>query len=254
MGSNSIIKIKNIRKVYGKSNNQVVALDGVSLEIGQGEFLGIMGASGSGKSTLLNCISTIDRVTSGNIEVDGINLENLQGKELSKFRREKVGFIFQDYNLLNTLNGFENISLPLQIRGENVNTLKKEINEVSKSLNIEDILSKFPYQMSGGQQQRVAAARAIMSKSSILIADEPTGSLDSNSSNQLLGALQELNKIYGITIVMVTHDVFTARFCSRIVFIKDGKIKTGLIKNNMEDDEFINNIIEMQKSVEEGNI
>ncbi|MCM1424331.1 MAG: ABC transporter ATP-binding protein [bacterium] len=219
-----ILEVSDIQKYYGNKGNITKAVHQISLSVDKGEFVGIMGASGSGKTTLLNCISTIDTVTSGKIFVEGKDITILRGKQLSAFRREKLGFIFQDFNLLDTLTAYENISLALSISGIKAKEIDKRVQEIAKALNIAEVLGKYPYQMSGGQQQRVAAARAMVTNPALVLADEPTGALDSRSSHMLLDMLEELNQKLSATILMVTHDSFTASYCRRILFIKDGKI------------------------------
>ncbi|MCM1237335.1 MAG: ABC transporter ATP-binding protein [Ruminococcus flavefaciens] len=219
-----ILEVSDIQKYYGNKGNITKAVNKISLLVDKGEFVGIMGASGSGKTTLLNCISTIDTVTSGKIFVEGKDITTLRGKQLSAFRREKLGFIFQDFNLLDTLTAYENISLALSISGIKAKEIDKRVHEIAKALNIAEVLGKYPYQMSGGQQQRVAAARAMVTNPALVLADEPTGALDSRSSHMLLDMLEELNQRLSATILMVTHDSFTASYCRRILFIKDGKI------------------------------
>ena len=189
-----------------------------------------MGPSGSGKTTLLNCISTIDTVTSGHIYVENQDITELHGGKLSEFRGKKLGFIFQDFNLLDTLTAYENISLALSIAGVKTVEIQKRVKKIGEALNISDVLSKYPYQMSGGQQQRIAAARAMVTNPAIVLADEPTGALDSNSSRMLLTMLTELNQSLSATILIVTHDAFSASYCSRILFIKDGKIFHELVR------------------------
>lgn len=213
----TILDVNNIEKYYGKKGNITKALDGVSFTIEKGEFVGIMGPSGSGKTTLLNCISTIDSVTSGTIGVNGQNITKLKKEQLQRFRREQLGFIFQDFNLLDTLTAYENIALALTIQNINHKEIDQRINAVSRLLDIEDVLQKFPYQMSGGQQQRVASARALITNPSLILADEPTGALDSKSSRMLLEKLQELNEQEQSTIMMVTHDAFSASYAKRIL-------------------------------------
>ena len=209
------------------------------------EFVGIMGASGSGKTTLLNCISTIDKVTSGHILISGTDVTELRGEKLNKFRREDLGFIFQDFNLLDTLTAYENIALALTIQGKKPKEIDEKIKEVAKTLNITKILNKFPYQMSGGEKQRVASARAIVTNPKLILADEPTGALDSKSSRMLLEKLEDLNQSLNATILMVTHDAFTASYCSKIYFIKDGKIFNELVKGNDTRKEFFDKIIDV---------
>ena len=204
-----------------------------------------MGPSGSGKTTLLNCISTIDKVTTGRIEIDGADITRLRGKKLDKFRMNKLGFIFQDFNLLDTLTAYENISLALTIGGMKGKEIRPLIEKAGESLGITDVLNKYPYEMSGGQKQRVAAARAIVTNPSLVLADEPTGALDSKSARMLLNSIERLNKELNATILMVTHDAFTASYAHRILFIKDGKIFNELIRGNDTRKEFFNKIIEV---------
>ena len=220
----SLLNIDNISKYYGSKSNITKAIDNISLEVEKGEFVAIMGASGSGKTTLLNTISTIDRVTSGHIFIGEKDITKLKGNQLNKFRREELGFIFQDFNLLDTLTSYENIALTLQIQNIKPSEIKLRIEEVADKLGILDILSKYPYQISGGQKQRIACARAVITNPKLILADEPTGALDSNSSRRLLEIFQTLNQELKSTILMVTHDAFTASYASRVVFIKDGKI------------------------------
>lgn len=220
----NILTIDRIEKYYGSRSSLTKAIDNLSFEIAQGEFVAIMGASGSGKTTLLNCISTIDRVTSGNIEVAGQDITKLKGNELNKFRREQLGFIFQDFNLLDTLTAYENIALALSIQNVPVKKIESEVKKVASELDIESVLGKYPYQMSGGQKQRVASARAIITNPKLVLADEPTGALDSKSAKMLLERFAYLNRQFDATILMVTHDSFTASYASRVIFIKDGKL------------------------------
>lgn len=238
-----ILKIENVEKYYGSKSSLTKAIDNISFEVEKGEFVAIMGASGSGKTTLLNCLSTIDKVTSGRIYVDGEDITNLKGNRLNSFRREKLGFIFQDFNLLDTLTGYENISLALSIIGEKENIQKEKIKDISEKLGISKILNKYPYQMSGGEKQRIACARAIITNPRLILADEPTGALDSKSSASLLESFDYLNKELLSTILMVTHDAFTASFANRVIFIKDGKIFNELSKGESTRKEFFNEII-----------
>ncbi|MBC5629322.1 ABC transporter ATP-binding protein [Clostridium sp. NSJ-6] len=241
----SILNVKNVEKYYGNKDNVTKALDNISFTIDKGEFIGIMGPSGSGKTTLLNCISTIDKVTTGRIEIDGADITRLRGKKLDKFRMNKLGFIFQDFNLLDTLTAYENISLALTIGGMKGKEIRPLIEKAGESLGITDVLNKYPYEMSGGQKQRVAAARAIVTNPSLVLADEPTGALDSKSARMLLNSIERLNKELNATILMVTHDAFTASYAHRILFIKDGKIFNELIRGNDTRKEFFNKIIEV---------
>lgn len=241
----TVLKMDDIQKYYGKKGNITKAIDSISFEVENGEFVGVMGPSGSGKTTLLNCISTIDTVSSGFIHVDGKDITKLKAKELAKFRREELGFIFQDFNLLDTLTAYENIALALTVMKVNHKEIHKRVNEIANNLGIQEILTKYPYEMSGGEKQRVASARAIITKPSMILADEPTGSLDSKSSRMLLESLENLNDNLKATIMMVTHDAFTASYAKRILFIKDGKIFNELIRGNDSRKEFFNRIIEV---------
>lgn len=227
---NKILQVENIHKFYGTKGNVTKALNGISFTVERGEYVAIMGASGSGKTTLLNCISTIDNVTSGHIYIGGEDITKIKEKKLAKFRREELGFIFQDFNLLDTLTAYENIALALTINDVKGKEIDDLIREIASRLNITTVLNKFPYQMSGGQKQRVAAARAIVTHPKLILADEPTGALDSKSAKMLLESLETLNKAMNATIMMVTHDAFTASYAKRILFIKDGKIFNELIR------------------------
>lgn len=222
-----------------------VLLDFREVRVRKGEFLGIMGASGSGKTTLLNCISTIDTVTSGHIYVEEKDITALHGAQLADFRGKKLGFIFQNFNLLDTLTAYENISLALSIAGTKPSEIEQRIPQIAQALNIQDVLGKYPYQMSGGQQQRVAAARAMVTNPAIVLADEPTGALDSNSSRMLLTMLTELNERLSATILMVTHDAFSASYCNRILFIKDGQVFNELHRGTDTRKEFFTKILEV---------
>ena len=241
-----ILEIKNIEKFYGTKSNLTKAIDNISFSVEKGEFVGIMGASGSGKSTLLNCISTIDKVTAGHIIINEEDITKLKGNKLNKFRREELGFIFQDFNLLDTLTAYENIALALTIQRVSPREIDKKVNDIAEKLGIKDILRKYPYQVSGGQKQRIASARAIITNPKLVLADEPTGALDSKSARQLLENFEFLNKNLNATILMVTHDAFTASYASRILFIKDGKIFNELIKGNDTRKQFFEKIIEVQ--------
>ena len=242
----NVLEVKNIEKYYGNKSNLTKAIDGISFNVREGEFVGIMGASGSGKTTLLNCISTIDRVTAGKIIINNQDITKLKGNKLNKFRREELGFIFQDFNLLDTLTAYENIALALTIQKVNPHEIDKKVKEVAEKLEISNILNKYPYQISGGQKQRVASARAIITNPKMVLADEPTGALDSKSARQLLETFENLNKKLGATILMVTHDAFTASYAERIIFIKDGKIFNELIKGEDTRKQFFEKIIEVQ--------
>ena len=240
-----ILKIDSIEKYYGSKSSLTKAIDNISFDVERGEFIAIMGASGSGKTTLLNCISTIDKVTSGHIYLNDLDVTTLKGNKLSEFRREELGFIFQDFNLLDTLTAYDNIALALSIQNKSVKNLDELIKEVSKYLNITHVLDKFPYQMSGGEKQRVASARAIITNPSLILADEPTGALDSKSAKMLLERLEYLNKEKKSTILMVTHDAYTASYSSRVIFIKDGRILNEIEKGNLDRKEFFDKIIDV---------
>ncbi|MBC6003183.1 Lipoprotein-releasing system ATP-binding protein LolD [uncultured Clostridium sp.] len=241
----NILKVENIEKYYGNKDNISKAIDNISFNVLEGEFVGIMGPSGSGKTTLLNCISTIDNVSSGKIIINDQDITKLKSKKLDKFRQNELGFIFQDFNLLDTLTAYENIALALTIKGEKSSLIDSKIKEVAKYLEIEKVLNKYPYQMSGGQKQRVASARAIVTNPSLVLADEPTGALDSKSARLLLERFESLNKDLKTTILMVTHDSFTASYAHRILFIKDGKIFNELVRGNDSRKEFFNRIMDV---------
>ena len=242
---NNILRIRNIEKYYGNRTNLTKAIDNISFDVNGGEFVAIMGASGSGKTTLLNCIATIDRVSAGHIYVEGNDITELNDKQLAAFRRDKLGFIFQDFNLLDTLTAYENIALALSIQKVNYKEIDRRIREMSVKLGIEEILNKYPYQMSGGQRQRVSATRAIITNPKLILADEPTGALDSKSSKMLLERLQYLNNDISATILMVTHDTFSASYASRVISIKDGKIFNEIIRGNKSRKEFFDEIIDV---------
>lgn len=241
----TILRIDNVEKYYGNRSSLTKAIDNISFEVDNGEFVAIMGASGSGKTTLLNCISTIDRVTSGRIYVGGQDITELKGNKLNRFRREQLGFIFQDFNLLDTLTAFENIALALSIQGVHAKEIQKRVLQLACELGISDVLDKYPYQMSGGQKQRVASARAIITNPKLILADEPTGALDSKASRMLLESFNYLNQELEATILMVTHDAFTASYADRVIFIKDGKIFNEILKCGSTRKEFFDKIIDV---------
>ena len=241
----NILNVENIEKYYGNKENVTKAIDNISFKVEKGEFVGIMGPSGSGKTTLLNCISTIDNVTTGAIIIDGDDITRLKSKKLERFRRDKLGFIFQDFNLLDTLTAYENIALALTIAGKKGTEVDELVKKSAENLDISSVLNKYPYQMSGGQKQRVAAARAIVNNPKLILADEPTGALDSKAAKLLLNSIEKLNKELESTILMVTHDAFTASYAHRILFIKDGKIFNELIRGNDSRKEFFNKIIDV---------
>ena len=241
----SVLQIVDLKKDYGEEPNITHALKGIQFEVDKGEFVGIMGASGSGKTTLLNCISTIDTATDGHIYLDGKDILEIREKDIARFRRESLGFIFQDFNLLDTLTAYENIALALSIQNTPAKKIDEKIKKIAKELAIEEVLNKYPYQMSGGQKQRVASARAIITNPKLILADEPTGALDSKSAKLLLESLKHLNEELSATILMVTHDSFTASYAGRILFIKDGKIFHELRRGADSRKEFFNKIIDV---------
>ncbi len=241
----TIVEAKHVKKIYGSKGNVFTALEEIDLHVREGEFVGIMGPSGAGKSTLLNVLATIDEPTSGEIAIDGTSIIQMDEKQLSAFRRDKLGFIFQDYNLLDTLTVKENILLPLALAKMNVKELERRVDEVAAKFGIRAILEKYPYQISGGQKQRTAASRAIVAKPSLILADEPTGALDSKSATDLLESLKQLSEQDKATILMVTHDAFAASYCQRILFIKDGKLFTELVKGSLSRKEFFNKVLDV---------
>lgn len=240
-----ILQIKNIEKYYGNKGNLTKAINNISFDIENKEYVAIMGASGSGKTTLLNCISTIDKVTSGHIFIGDQEVTNLKGNKLNKFRREQLGFIFQDFNLLDTLTAYENIALALTIQKVNAKEIEKRVKDIAIKLDITDVLNKYPYQMSGGQKQRVASARAIITNPKLVLADEPTGALDSKSARMLLENFEYLNEQLDATILMVTHDAFSASYANRVIFIKDGKLFNELRRGDDSRKVFFNKIIDV---------
>lgn len=221
---NTILEVKNLKKTYNNCGNETEVLHNISFRVDEGEFVCIMGASGSGKTTLLNCISTIDSITSGEVYLDNKNMRNLKSKDLSAFRRKKIGFIFQDYNLIDTLTIFENIALALSINGVKEKEIKERVISISKKLQIDSVLQKYPYEISGGQKQRCACARAIVNEPVLILADEPTGALDSISSKKLMELLSYMNSDLNETIITVTHDPVCASYAKRVIFLKDGSI------------------------------
>ena len=241
----TLLEVQNLVKFYGNKTSLTKAVNDISFQVNKGEFTAIMGASGSGKTTLLNCISTIDKVTSGHVLLEGQDITKLKGNALMKFRREQLGFIFQDFNLLDTLNAFDNIALALQIQGKKPEEIKKRVREISEKLNVAEILKKYPYEMSGGQRQRIACARAMVTEPSLILADEPTGALDSQSAGMFLGSLQYVNEAMQATILMVTHDPFSASFCERILFLKDGKIFNEIFRGEKSRKDFFNEILDI---------
>lgn len=241
-----ILTLEQVKKYYGSSSSNIAkAVDGISMYVDKGEFAAIMGASGSGKTTLLNCISTIDTVTSGHIFIQNQDITSMKNKDFADFRRENLGFIFQDFNLLDTLTIEENISLSLIINRKSPALIQKRVKSIAQKLGISDILSKFPYEVSGGQKQRCAYARALINEPALILADEPTGALDSKSSRLLLETMSDINHKLDATILMVTHDPFSASFCERILFLKDGKIFNEIFKGEKSRKDFFNEILDI---------
>ena len=240
-----MLQVQNIEKYYGTKNNVTQALDRVSFDVEAGEFLAIMGASGSGKTTLLNCISTIDTISAGKILLDGVNIADLSEEELAKFRRERLGFVFQDFNLLDTLTVEENIGLALSLNHTDPKAVQSKVRDVAQKLGITDILPKFPYQISGGQKQRTACARAMVAGQSLLLADEPTGALDSKASKNLLEIMTTMNQDMGATILMVTHDAYSASYAKRVLFLKDGRVFNELLRGERGRPVFYHEILDV---------
>ena len=240
-----ILIVDKIQKYYGNKDNITKAIDGISFDVEEGEFIGIMGASGRGKTTLLNCISTIDNVSAGHIYLENQDITEIKEEDIAKFRRENLGFIFQDFNLLDTLTVEENIALILTINKIPEKEIDKKVIEIAKKLGIDDILNKYPYQISGGQKQRCASCRAVVNNPKIILADEPTGALDSKSARQLLEIMEDMNKSMKATILMVTHDPLSASYCSKILFLKDGKIFNKIEKGEKERKQFYNEILDV---------
>ena len=240
-----MLQVQNIEKYYGSKNNVTKALDRVSFDVEAGEFLAIMGASGSGKTTLLNCISTIDTISAGRILLDGVSVADLSERELAKFRRERLGFVFQDFNLLDTLTIEENIGLALSLNHASPAAVQAQVQETAQKLGITDILEKFPYQVSGGQKQRAACARAMVAGQSLLLADEPTGALDSKASKTLLEMMTAMNRDMRATILMVTHDAYSASYAKRVLFLKDGRVFNELLRGERGRPVFYHEILDV---------
>lgn len=240
-----VLRLEHIQKYYGNKGNITKAIDDISFQVGKSEFIGIMGASGSGKTTLLNCISTIDTVSAGHIYLDGTDVTEIKEKKLAGFRRKNLGFIFQDFNLLDTLTLGENIAMALTINHVPAGEVEGRVQEMAEKLNIADVLSKFPYQVSGGQKQRCACARAMVTHPQLILADEPTGALDSHSASMLLETLRGMNESMGATILMVTHDAFTASYAKRILVLKDGRIFTELRRGQDGRKQFFGRILDV---------
>lgn len=246
INTKTILHAQNIRKSFGTKGNVQQVLKGINLRVEEGEFVGIMGASGAGKTTLLNVLATIDRTTEGSILIEDVDISRMKDKQLSAFRRDKLGFIFQDYNLLDTLTVKENILLPISLGKLNRKEVEAEFKSIAAILGIEELANKYPHEISGGQKQRTSAARALINKPSMVFADEPTGALDSKSASSLLGTLENVNKKRGVTIMMVTHDPLASSYCSRVVFLKDGMIYSELYKGDKTRQAFFQEILKVQ--------
>ena len=244
-----ILQIQNLKKIYGEKGNSVEALKNINISVERGEFIAVMGASGSGKSTLLNCIATIDSPTSGSIILNNNDITKMDAKKKAEFRRKKLGFVFQDFNLLDTLTVFENIALALTINKCKKRDIDRLVINIARKLNIIDIINKYPYEISGGQKQRCACARAMITQPELILADEPTGALDSNSSKNLLDSMQILNHDMNITILLVTHDIFAASYASRIFFLQDGNIYAELNNGTKRQDIFFRQLLEYQLKI-----
>lgn len=243
-----MIKVVNLNKDFKTNKNTFKILKEIDLEVKNGEFISIMGPSGAGKTTLLNILSTIDRPTNGKVYYDNRDVGTMKNKELSKFRRDNIGFIFQDYNLLDSMSIEDNIALPLVIANEKQSKIKTEILRLAKFFGIEGHLKKYPYELSGGQKQRVAAARALITSPKIIFADEPTGALDSKASSELLNCLKDMNEKFDVTIIMVTHDSFSASYSKKVIFMKDGKLNARIDSTGSRKD-FYNNIMNLLTSM-----
>ena len=247
-----IVSVNEVKKTYGKGNQKKTqALKGISFEVEKGEFVGIMGASGSGKSTLLNLLATLDKPTDGKIQINQADVTKLSGSQLADFRSREIGFIFQDFNLLENLTAAENIAVPLSLQGAKSKVIHRPVAEVAKRLSIDGILNSYPAQISGGQKQRVAAARALITQPTILLGDEPTGALDSNSARDLLDTMEELNQRDQVSILLVTHDPFSASYCQRILFIKDGVIYQEVKRENQTREAFYRQILSILGNLEQ---
>lgn len=242
----TVLLAQNVRKTFGTKQNVQEVLKGIDLRVEKGEFVGIMGPSGAGKTTLLNVLATIDRATEGSIQIAGKEISTMRDRQLSSFRREQLGFVFQDYNLLDTLTAKENVLLPLSVSKVSKGEAEKRYQAIACTLGIEDLGHKYPNQLSGGQKQRTSAARALINHPSMVFADEPTGALDSKSASALLENLERVNREYGVTIMMVTHDPLASSFCHRVVFLRDGSIYAELYKGDKTRQQFFQEILKVQ--------
>ena len=245
---NEILKIKNITKDYGIKGFKTRVLKDISLNVNKGDFIAIMGPSGAGKTTLLNIMSTLDKQTSGDVILDGIDVSKVKNKELSKLRREKIGFIFQDYNLLDNMTLMNNIALPLALGKKKSKEIEEKVINIAKKFGLENHLDKYPYQLSGGQKQRGAAARSLITNPAVIFADEPTGALDSKSAYELLDSLEKVNKENNATIIMITHNPLTASYANEVYMINDGSIRCKLNKGDSRK-EFYSKIMDMLASM-----
>lgn len=245
MDTPTVVSVKDVKKTYGKPNEkQYTALKGVTFDVKQGEFVGIMGASGSGKTTLLNILSTLDKPTAGQVEINGQAINGLKGNKLADFRAKEIGFMFQDFNLLENLTAYENMALPLTLQNVGGKKVRDLVTSIAKTLSIDSLLNKYPTELSGGQKQRVAAARALVHNPAILFGDEPTGALDSKSAKELLDTMAQLNEEQRVSILLVTHDPFSASYCQRILFIKDGQIGQELVHGDKSRAAFYQEILD----------
>lgn len=241
-----VLEAKNMKKIYNyRTENAFEALHGINIQVRKGEFIGIMGPSGAGKTTFINNISTIDQYTEGHVYIKGSEIRTMSSNEIGRFRYKNLGFIFQDFNLLDTHTMYENIALPMSLAKADKKVIDQKVHELAKKMNIESLLHKYPGECSGGQRQRGAICRALINDPEIIIADEPTGNLDSQNSTELMLILQKLNQENGVTIVMVTHDPMITSYTSRLVFIKDGNIERELERGNMSQEEYFNKIVEI---------
>ncbi|MGE7110570.1 ABC transporter ATP-binding protein [Lysinibacillus sp. NPDC047702] len=244
-----LLKVQNVEKTYGKGANTFTALSNISFEVEKGEFVGVMGPSGAGKSTLLNVLATIDTPTTGEIIIGDTDLVRMKDAELADFRRDNLGFIFQDYNLLDSLTVRENIVLPLAIAKMPTKAINARVDRIASLFGISDLLDKYPYQISGGQKQRTASSRALVTEPKLIFADEPTGALDSKSATDLLESLSNLNQSQASTIMMVTHDAFAASFCQRILFIQDGQLSKEIQRGTLTRKQFFQEILQVLSSI-----
>ena len=245
MDTPTVVSVKDVQKTYGKANEkQYTALKGVTFDVQRGEFVGIMGASGSGKTTLLNILSTLDKPTAGEVKINDQEISRLKGNALADFRAQEIGFMFQDFNLLENLTAYENMALPLTLQNVTGKKVREKITTIAKTLSIDAILNKYPTELSGGQKQRVAAARALVHNPAILFGDEPTGALDSKSARELLDTMAQLNEEQRVSILLVTHDPFSASYCQRILFIKDGQIGQELVRGDKRREAFYQEVLD----------